>query len=57
MSAKKSTKQSALVQSPIANLPLLVKEVKAEAERIRKPKKKNKKKGYWMKTNDRVYKM
>lgn len=57
MSAKKSTKQSELVQSPIANLPLLIREVKAEAERIRKSSKQAKKKGYWMKTNGRVYKM
>lgn len=57
MSAKESTKQEFLEKSPIANLPLLVKAVKAEASRIRQQNKQKKKKGYWMKIGNKIYKM
>jgi hypothetical protein len=57
MSTKRSTKLEPLETSPIANLPTLVKAVNAEAERIKQQKKINKKKGYWMKIGNKIYKM
>jgi hypothetical protein len=56
MSKIKSTKQEVAETNPITNLPTLVKAVKAEAERIRQQKR-PKKKGYWMKIGNKIYKM